>query len=176
MDIDKISDLIKTKRKERKITQEELADKLGVTEKAISRWETGRGTPDISLLIPLAKELKIEVLQRKIDTYNESIKVFSGSVRKLNEVVKDLEQKQPKIEPKNRMNTRAFIAGWDADEPEPLPQLISKEEVMQIIKANMNCQRLEPLPQQCIYPWQSGQFQSCAMPPLWYINRRLEDM
>ena len=59
MDIEKISNLIKTKRKDRKLTQEELANKLGVTEKAISRWETGRGTPDISLLIPLSKELKI---------------------------------------------------------------------------------------------------------------------
>ena len=61
MDIDKISNLIKSKRKERKLTQEELANKIGVTEKAISRWETGRGTPDISLLIPLSKELKIDV-------------------------------------------------------------------------------------------------------------------
>ena len=107
----------------------------------------------------------------------EAVEVLSESVRKLNGVVKDLEQKQPKIEAKNRMNTRAFIAGWDADEPEPMPQLISKEELMQqLIKANINCQRIEPLPQQCIYPWQSGQLQSSAMLPLWYINRRLEDM
>lgn len=144
------------------------------------------------------RELKIEALQRKIDTYNESIKVFSGSVRKLNEVVKNLEQKQPKIEPKNRMDTRAFIAGWDADEPEPIQQHISKEEwSMQMVQAILNYQRIEPLPQQCIYPWQplqSGQFQSSAMMPLqqciypwqqtpsgtilplWYINKRLEDM
>ena len=121
------------------------------------------------------REFKIEALQRKIDTYNESIKVFSGSVRKLNDVVKDIEQKQPKIEPKNRMNTRAFIAGWDADEPEPLPQLISKEEWMQqIIRENLNCQRIEPLPQQCIYPWQ--QTPSGAIFPLWYMNRRMEDI
>ena len=43
------------------ITQDELAEKLFVTEKAISRWETGRGTPDISLLLPLSKELNVEV-------------------------------------------------------------------------------------------------------------------
>lgn len=61
MDLNKISNLIKTKRKELELTQEELAQKLFVTEKAISRWETGRGTPDISLLIPLSKELKIDV-------------------------------------------------------------------------------------------------------------------
>ena len=59
MNLNKISNFIKTKRKELGLTQEELAQKLFVTEKAISRWETGRGTPDISLLIPLAKILKI---------------------------------------------------------------------------------------------------------------------
>ena len=57
MNLEKISNLIKTKRKEKNLTQQELAEKLNVTEKAISRWETGRGTPDISLLIPLSKEL-----------------------------------------------------------------------------------------------------------------------
>lgn len=61
MDLNKISNFIKTKRKELGITQEELAEKLFVTEKAVSRWETGRGTPDISLLIPLSKELKVEI-------------------------------------------------------------------------------------------------------------------
>ena len=61
MDLNKISNFIKEKRKHLGITQEELADRLFVTEKAISRWETGRGTPDISLLIPLAKELDVEV-------------------------------------------------------------------------------------------------------------------
>ncbi|MBQ9318806.1 MAG: VanZ family protein [Bacilli bacterium] len=61
MDVEKISNLIKTKRKEKNMTQEVLACRLNVTEKAISRWETGRGTPDISLLIPLSKELDLNV-------------------------------------------------------------------------------------------------------------------
>lgn len=61
MDLNKISNYIKKKRRELGITQEELAEKLFVTEKAISRWETGRGTPDISLLIPLSNELGVEV-------------------------------------------------------------------------------------------------------------------
>ena len=61
MDLNKISNFIKAKRKELGITQDELAEKLFVTEKAISRWETGRGTPDISLLLPLSKELNIDV-------------------------------------------------------------------------------------------------------------------
>lgn len=61
MEIKKISNIIKTKRKELKMTQEELAKKLMVTEKAVSRWETGRGAPDISLLTPLSKCLGISV-------------------------------------------------------------------------------------------------------------------
>lgn len=61
MELKKIANFIKKKRKELGITQAELADKLFVTEKAISRWETGRGTPDISLLIPLSKELGVNV-------------------------------------------------------------------------------------------------------------------
>ena len=61
MNINKIATLIRTKRKENGMTQEELAKKLNVTEKAISRWETARGTPDISLLIPLSKNLNISV-------------------------------------------------------------------------------------------------------------------
>ena len=61
MDLNKISNFIKAKRKELNLTQEELAEKLFVTEKAVSRWETGRGTPDISLLITLSKALKVEI-------------------------------------------------------------------------------------------------------------------
>ncbi len=79
MDLNKISNFIKTKRKELGLTQEELAQKLFVTEKAVSRWETGRGTPDISLLIPLSKILKVNVNELlngennidKIIKYNE---------------------------------------------------------------------------------------------------------
>ena len=88
MDLIKISNFIKSKRKELGITQEELAEKLFVTEKAISRWETGRGTPDISLLIPLSKELKIDVSELLNGQEN---KKTENSVEKLieyNEITK----------------------------------------------------------------------------------------
>ena len=61
VEIKKIANFIKKRRKELGMTQVELADKLFVTEKAVSRWETGRGTPDISLLIPISKMLGVSV-------------------------------------------------------------------------------------------------------------------
>lgn len=63
MDRNKIAALIKAKRTAAGMTQEQLAAKIYVSEKAVSRWETGRGTPDISLLIPLANALGIEVCE-----------------------------------------------------------------------------------------------------------------
>lgn len=50
-------------RKKINYTQRELAEKLGVSDKTISKWERGISFPDISLLLPLCKELQIEVAQ-----------------------------------------------------------------------------------------------------------------
>ena len=50
-------------REARKLTQAELAEELGVSSKTVSKWETGKGLPDISLLQPLAKALGISVLE-----------------------------------------------------------------------------------------------------------------
>ena len=50
-------------REEKKITQQQLADAIGVTPKAVSRWDTGRGLPDISLLDPLAAALGVSVAE-----------------------------------------------------------------------------------------------------------------
>ena len=55
--------LIKKLRESRKMTQEELADKVCVSSKAVSKWETGRGFPDIGLVEPLAKALGISVIE-----------------------------------------------------------------------------------------------------------------
>ena len=55
--------LIKKLREDRRMTQEQLADKVYVTAKAISKWETGKGFPDIGLVEPLAKALGISVIE-----------------------------------------------------------------------------------------------------------------
>lgn len=46
---------IRKLREENKLTQTELADRLGVSDKTVSKWETGKGYPDITLLEPIAK-------------------------------------------------------------------------------------------------------------------------
>ena len=50
-------------RKELNLSQKELAKKLNITDKAVSKWETGNGAPDISLLTPLAETLNVSVLE-----------------------------------------------------------------------------------------------------------------
>lgn len=55
--------VIKRLRENQKMTQEELAEKIYVSSKAVSKWETGQGFPDISLLEPLAKALGISVIE-----------------------------------------------------------------------------------------------------------------
>lgn len=54
-------DTIKILREKKKLTQKQLAEKLTVTDKAVSKWETGRGLPDISLLSELAGALSVSV-------------------------------------------------------------------------------------------------------------------
>ena len=61
MNQEKIGKFIAECRKKKKMTQQELADKLGITDKAISKWENGRCMPDISILEPLTEELGITI-------------------------------------------------------------------------------------------------------------------
>ena len=52
---------IKELREKNKITQVQLAEKLGVSDKTVSKWETGKGYPDITLLEPIADALRVSV-------------------------------------------------------------------------------------------------------------------
>lgn len=61
MDKIKVGKFILNCRKEKDLTQEQLAEKLGVTSKSISRWENGNTMPDYSLLKDLCNELDINV-------------------------------------------------------------------------------------------------------------------
>lgn len=54
---------VKQLREKRNLTQAELADRIGVSAKTVSKWETAKGLPDVSLLEPLAKALNISVIE-----------------------------------------------------------------------------------------------------------------
>ena len=54
---------IRQLREDRRMTQADLAEKLGVSSKTVSKWETARGLPDITLLQPLAQALGISVIE-----------------------------------------------------------------------------------------------------------------
>ncbi len=55
--------VIKELREKKRMTQLQLAEKLGVTDKTISKWETGKGYPDITLLEPIADAFRISVTE-----------------------------------------------------------------------------------------------------------------
>lgn len=63
MDSKKIGKFICKLRQDKNLTQKDLADKIGVTDKAISKWECGNGLPDITLLEPLATALDTSVAE-----------------------------------------------------------------------------------------------------------------
>jgi len=54
---------IKSLREEKGITQVQLAERIGVSSKAVSKWETAKGLPDITLIEPLAKALGVSVME-----------------------------------------------------------------------------------------------------------------
>lgn len=79
MDQQKIGNFMKTLRKEHNLTQEDLADKLLVSRRTVSRWETGNNMPDIEVLIEIADLYDIDLREllngeRKKDTMNPEIK------------------------------------------------------------------------------------------------------
>lgn len=61
MDQVKIGSFIKAMRKEQGLTQHKLAEKLYISDKTVSKWETGNGMPDVTLMVPLCKILNISV-------------------------------------------------------------------------------------------------------------------
>ena len=79
MNQEKIGKFIAENRKSKKITQSELAEKLGVTDRAISNWENGKNMPDLSLFKPLCDILDITINElisgEKINNkeYNEKL-------------------------------------------------------------------------------------------------------
>ena len=93
MDSEKVGKFIYQLRVKNNLTQNELATKINVTNKAVSRWERGIGFPDISLLEPLSKVLNISILEllngeyikEKSQAEKKDINVLLQTLLKINE-------------------------------------------------------------------------------------------
>ena len=97
MDQIKIGKFIAECRKKNNLTQMQLAEKLNITDRAISKWENGKGMPDSSIMLDLCNELKISVNELlsgevlKMNNYNEKLE------ENLIDMVKQKEQSDKKM-------------------------------------------------------------------------------
>ena len=105
MNQEKIGKFIARVRKEKNMTQQELANKLNITDRAISHWENGRSMPDAGIMLELCKLLDINVNEllsaKKIikESYNEQAE------ENLLEMSREIESKNKKILILNRIIT-----------------------------------------------------------------------
>ena len=99
MDLDKIGKFIALNRKNKGLTQEQLAEKLGVTNKTVSRWETGKYMPDLSLLKPLSEELGITLNELLSGEKIEEQKIVENTERNILNTI-DYSSKKVEIEHK----------------------------------------------------------------------------
>ena len=92
MDTKKIGAFLKQCRKENNLTQEQLAEKFGVSARTVSRWETGSNMPDLSILIELADYYDIEIKElldgERSSTMNKEMKETLNKVADYEEWVK----------------------------------------------------------------------------------------
>lgn len=105
-----IGHFIATKRKEKNLTQEQLAEKLNVSNKTISKWETGKCLPDYSIVELLCKELEITIVELFEGKRSESMEALDEE--KYNMLLYKLQQSENKInELEHKMNHSVTTTG-----------------------------------------------------------------
>ena len=91
MDMLKIGKFISSKRKAKNLTQAELAEKLNITDRAVSKWECGRSLPDSAIMLELCELLEISVNELltgeelEMNTYNEQAELNLIELKKQKE-------------------------------------------------------------------------------------------
>ena len=93
MDVVKFGSFLKELRKEHGLTQEELAEKLGVTNRTVSRWETGSNIPDIDILIYLSEFYQVD-LKELLDGEKKEIEHKTEDTQIVRQVVEYEEKKE----------------------------------------------------------------------------------
>lgn len=102
---------MQTLRKEKGLTQEQLAEQFNVSNRTVSRWETGTNMPDISLIVELAEFYSVDIREiidgeRKNENMNEDIKSVAKKMADYADTGKKLLLKRVRI-----INTIGLIAG-----------------------------------------------------------------
>ena len=104
MDQVKIGKFISECRKKQNLTQSQLAEKLNITDRAVSKWETGRAMPDSSLMLDLCSILKINVN----DLLNGEVITMSEANKKQEEMLLELVKEKQEAD-KRLLNIEIFI-------------------------------------------------------------------
>ena len=107
MNQEKIGKFIAERRKKRNMTQFELGQKLGISEKSISNWENGRNMPDLSLLKPLSDELGISLNEL---LSGEKIKEKDYPEKLEENIIKTIDYTNKKLENRNNFIGLLLIA------------------------------------------------------------------
>ena len=97
MDQIKIGRFIAERRKKKKLTQMQLAERLGITDRAISKWENGKGMPDSSLMLDLCDALEISVNELLSGEMIDMKEYNQKAEQQLLEMVKEREKKDKEL-------------------------------------------------------------------------------
>ncbi len=97
MDQIKIGRFIAQERKQKNYTQRQLADRLGISDKTISKWERGNGFPEVSLLLPLCEELDISVNELLTGERVSDIEYRKKAEENMVNLVKEAQESKKKI-------------------------------------------------------------------------------
>ncbi len=106
MNQEKIGKFIASIRKEKNITQNELAEKLGVSDRTIGNWENGRNMPDVSLFKPLCEELGVTLNDL---LSGEKVSENCYQERLEENIISAIDYSNKKIEKNNNVMALAFI-------------------------------------------------------------------
>ena len=97
MDQVKTGQFIKTMRKAKNLTQREVAEKLNISEKTVSKWETGNGLPDVSLMLPLCELLEISVNELLSGERLDEKKYFEKSEQNIMSLMEEKAEAKKKL-------------------------------------------------------------------------------
>ena len=129
MDQMKIGSFLKELRKEKGMTQEQLAEQLNTSNRSVSRWETGNNLPDLSMLIILAEYYDVDVREiidgkRKSENMNEEVKETLERVASYNEMLNLKSMRKGIITMLIVFIIMVIISAWKELSPAPLVSMI----------------------------------------------------